>query len=493
MRIKPFERTQAGWPRNVPCVDEADCEDAVEAQTRNTNQNRGIMPHGTPSRRGAVSSKAVVSIPGVYHIRVMFLRCLCLFWAGLLMAPPAADQSGIAKNAFDLLLGAKYTELHQMFTPEMQKSIPEPALAKLGEQVKSLGAVSKVDAPAIQKSGPNTIAVFPAHFEKQSINFRFIINQAGKVAGMFMLPGEVSWTRPAYSRPDSFREREVTVGEGEWKLPGTLSVPTGSGPFPGVVMVHGLGPNDRDETVGGSKVFKDLAEGFASRGITVLRYEKRTRQYGPKMAAMQHLTIDEETVDDAVIALQLLRAQKEVDPKRTYLLGHDLGGYIAPRIATEDGKLAGIIIMAGNARPLEDLAVEQAAYLGMPAKQIENLKAEAARVKALEAADADGQKVMGMAASYLLDLKGYNPAASSKKFTVPMLIMQGDRDYQVTTKDFDLWKAGLAGRKDVTFKSYPALNHIFVAGEGKSTDAEYRKPGHVAPEVVDDIAKWIGQ
>ena len=72
-----------------------------------------------------------------------------------------------------------------------------------------------------------------------------------------------------------------------------------------------------------------------------------------------------------------------------------------------------------------------------------------------------------------------------------MLILQGERDYQVSLKDFDLWKAALGRRKDVTLKTYPTLNHLFVAGEGKSKPAEYSQPGHVAPEVIDDIVKFV--
>lgn len=409
------------------------------------------------------------------------------------MAQAPADPAATARKALDLLLGEKYSELFPMFTPEMQRSVPADALAKLGAQLKAYGPVSKIDDATIQKSGPNTIAVFPTHFEKQNINFRFIINGSGQVAGMFQLPGEFPWARPAYSKPDSFTEREVTVGDDQWKLPGTLTIPKGAGPFPGIVLVHGSGPNDRDETVFGAKVFKDLAEGLASRGIAVIRYEKRTKVYAARTAATRDFTIDEETVTDAVRAAEALRAQKEVNPKRIYVLGHSLGGYISPRIVEEDGKLAGVIVLAGNARPLEDLIVEQAEYLGIPAQQLQNLKAQQAKVKALEQSDVDSPKVMGMPAPYLLNLKGYDPVVSAKKQNVPLLLLQGERDFQVTTKDFALWKTGLAGRKDVTFKSYPALNHLFVPGDGKSTDAEYRRPGHVSPEVIDDIAKFIGQ
>jgi hypothetical protein len=209
------------------------------------------------------------------------------------------------------------------------------------------------------------------------------------------------------------------------------------------------------------------------------------------MAGLANFTIEDETVEDAVKAAALLRAQPEVNPRRVFLLGHALGGYVAPRIAEQDGKLAGLILFAANVRPLEDLIVEQAEYLAVTADNLKAAKAVAAKVKSLEPGDEDSPPVMGQPVTYWLDLKGYDPAALAKKLALPMLILQGERDFQVTMKDFALWKAAVGAAKAVTMRSYPALNHLFVAGEGKSTEAEYRKPGHVAPEVIDDIAKFV--
>jgi pimeloyl-ACP methyl ester carboxylesterase len=420
------------------------------------------------------------------------LGILCCLTAAVALAQPAADPAATARKALDLLLGGKYAELGPLFTPAMQKDYAPAALAKLGEQIQSWGALGKVDDPQVQKSGANTVAVFPVHFEKNNINARFIVNQAGQVSGMFLLPGETPWQPPAYSKAGSFTERQVTVGADEWKLPGTLTVPNAAGPFPAVVLVHGAGPNNRDETVGGTKIFRDLAEGLASRGIVVLRYEKRTLQYASKMKGLKEMTVHEETGEDAVRALALVRAQKEVDPKRVYVLGYSLGGYIAPRIAEEDGQVAGAILFAANARPLEELIVDQAEYLKLSAKDMEGIRAAVKRVKTLEPGDADAPPLLGMPVSYLLDLKGYDPVALAKRLGIPMLVLQGERDFEVTMKDFNLWKTGLAGGKSV-FKSFPALNHLMIAGEGKSTEAEYRKPGHVAPEVIDEIAKWLGK
>ena len=147
--------------------------------------------------------------------------------------------------------------------------------------------------------------------------------------------------------------------------------------------------------------------------------------------------------------------------------------------------------MAGNVRPVEDLLVEQVTYMGITGKQLDNAKAFQAKVKKLEPGDEDSPALGGVPVAYWVDLKGYDPAAAAKKLGIPMLILQGERDYQVTMADFGMWKTAVGSAKGVVMMSYPALNHLFVAGEGKSLPAEYAKPGHVAQSVVEDIAKFV--
>ena len=418
------------------------------------------------------------------------LRILPLF-SLLLAAQPAQDPTALARKALDLVLAGQYPEFLQLSTADVQKGLPAAELAKVGAMIKTYGALEKIGDPATTKSGPNSIVVFPTKFANQNINFRIIVNSSGQVAGFFQLPGGVNWQHPEYSKPDSFKERAVIVGDGDWKLPGTLTVPVGAGPFPAVVLVHGSGPNDRDETVGGVKVFKDLAEGLASQGIAVLRYEKRTLQFRARIASNTKFTVQEETVEDAVNAVKLLRTQPEVNGAKVYVLGHSLGGYLAPRIAEQAGKPAGLVLMAANVRPLEDLLVEQVTYMGITGTQLENAKALQAKVKKLEPADEDSPAFGGVPVSYWLDLKDYDAAAAAKQVGIPMLILQGERDYQVTMADFALWKTAVGSAKGVVMKSYPTLNHLFVAGTGKSLPVEYARPGHVAPAVITDIAGFV--
>lgn len=142
-------------------------------------------------------------------------------------------------------------------------------------------------------------------------------------------------------------------------LPATLTMPVGPGPAAAVVLVHGSGPGDRDATVGQIKQFKDLALGLASRGIAVLRYDKRTRVHASLMRDLSGFTVKDESIDDAVAAVQVLRSTSGVDPNRIVVLGHSMGGMLVPRIAAAGPPAAGFVVMAGAARPIPQAVVER--------------------------------------------------------------------------------------------------------------------------------------
>lgn len=429
-------------------------------------------------------------------------RGLFLVSSALLLAQSPEE---VGRKALDLLLSQKYSELSAMFSENFKQTVTLEFLQqRVSAELKEFGQPQNIGQAVLGVDGPNNLVSFPVQFSNTSIHVQFTLSASRQVAGMYFRPPDkplpYTWKRPAYSKPDSFHEREVTVGTDMWKLGGTLTVPVAKGKALGIVLVHGPGPNDRNESLFATRMFQDLAEGLASRGYAVLRYDKRTKVYGDELSEMNY-TIDDETVEDAVRATALLRKQPEIDPARIFVLGHSLGGYASPRIAARDGKLAGLIVMAGPARPIEDVAFGQTDYVmrlrGEPGPneqaRLNQLKTEVEKVKNLDPKGDSPPILLGLPTAWWLNLKGYDPAAEAKRLGLPMLIMQGERDFQVTMQDFALWKSALAGRSKVEFRSYPSLNDLFIKGEGKSSPAEYHNPGTVASEVLDDLVAWLSK
>ncbi len=412
-----------------------------------------------------------------------------------------------AKGFVTLLTKGDFTSAAAEFDSTMNAVMPP---SKLEEIWKGLGAqigqFKEQTGTRTEKMAQYNIVYVQSTFEKAAIDVKVVFNNANEIAGLYFAPAQaqVAFESAAYVNPKAFRKSEVTVGSGDWALPGTLTIPWGTEKLPAVVLVHGSGPNDRDETIGPNKPFRDLAEGLSSKGIAVLRYDKRTLKYGTQMILkLDSLTVKEETIDDALAAVALLRKTPGIDSNRIFVLGHSLGATLAPRIGQGDPEIAGFIIMAGITRPLEDVIVDQVRYIftlaGEPTPeqnaQLDTLERQAALVKSADLSPKTPPSMLplNMPARYWLDLRDYKPAETAKEISRPFLIMQGGRDYQVTQADFDGWKKSLSSRSDVEFKFYPAANHLFIDGTGKITPNEYGQPGHVSETVINDIADWVKQ
>jgi uncharacterized protein len=420
----------------------------------------------------------------------------------VLMAQAADSPTVVGRKALDFLLSSNYSGFNSLLNSSAREKLTPVFLRDhVGAEIKGFGKPGEIGRPLLAASGVYTLVSFPVKFSLVGINVQFTIDPDGRVAGLYFRPADAplppEWQRPVYSKPNTFHETDVTIGSDEWALPGTLSVPNGKGPFTAVLLVHGPGPNDRDETIYSNHMFKDLAEGLVSRGFVVLRYDKRAFVYGQQMSGTSY-TLQQDTVEDVVRALSLLRKQPNV--KRVFVVAHSLGGYALPRIAKQDGKLAGAVVLAGNARPIEDVVLDQAAYTTQSKVNItpeelhrfDAMKGEVEKVKKLQPdSKSNPPTVMGLPVAYLLDLKSYNPVTEMKGIAMPVLFLQGGRDFQVTMKDFEVWKSGLAGRKATTFQAYPALNHLFMPGEGKPLPTDYRVPSNVSPQIVNDISTWI--
>jgi hypothetical protein len=307
--------------------------------------------------------------------------------------------------------------------------------------------------------------------------------QTGEITGLwFKLPE----TPPPYSDQTRFHFEDATVGA--YKLPGTLTIPNGKGPFPAVVLIQGSGPNDRDETFGANHPFADIAEGLSSRGIVVLRYDKRTHVY--RNLDPQKTMVDQEIIQDAVAAVRMLQARRDVAHDRIFVVGHSLGAMLAPEIAKQASPVAGIVMMAPAGRKLPQMVVEQVRFLGQaPPGQLAQLERDADQLSAHKMPPA--QIFFGAPASYYYDLDARHEVAIARSLGLPILILHGSRDYQVLDEDIRYWQSGLKGDAEVRLKTFPGLNHLFIAGAGKPTPAEYYAPGHVDAAVIGRIASFI--
>jgi alpha-beta hydrolase superfamily lysophospholipase len=418
---------------------------------------------------------------------------------------PPSDVMARAQAALAAIAASEFARVEEQFTPEMKTAMPVERLAATWTTLLMQGGGFKDCATnqRLRKINDKQMVITACTFERATIDVQFAFDNAGRISGMAFRPvasTPVPYALPPYAKPSAYAELELTIGSGEWILPATLTMPAGSWPVPAVVLVHGSGPGDRDSTVGASKPFKDLALGLASRGIAVLRYDKRTKVHAARSAALAEFTVRQEVIDDALEAVKAARARPGIDAARVFVLGHSLGGMLIPRIAAADPTIAGLIVLAGPARPIKELFVAQSRYLaeadGVISRQeqqsIDAAAALAEAIRMLKPADAKNARIIaGARAPYWLDLRDYDPASAAKDVKAPMLILQGERDFQVTPAEFARWKVALGSRRDVTFHSYAPLNHLFIAGTGPSLPAEYQVPGHVAEDVVRDIAAWM--
>jgi dienelactone hydrolase len=420
---------------------------------------------------------------------------------------PAAPLEAIARDFVSLLSNREFEEAVGSFSAEMTAALTPEGLEAMWDGLTSAeeaGEFEKVVRTTPMELAGYEAVIVTCEFVNKSLGMRLVFDREASIAGIQFVPPskeQVGYRAPTYAKPESFTEVECTVGSGEWELPATLTIPEGEGPFPAAVLVHGSGPNDRDETIGPNKPFKDLAWGLATQGVAVLRYEKRTKRYPTRISGlMDAFTVDDEVVSDALAAVELLKTTDGIDSDRIFVIGHSLGAVMAPRIAARGEGLAGLVLLAGCPVGFYiEKAAEQAEYLvsldgeidESEAAQLEEIRAQLRTIR--ERDIGEGEIVLGCSMAYWEDLMEYDPAGTASELTIPMLFCQGERDYQITMSDFNGWKERLAGQEGVSFKAYPELNHLFIAGTGKSTPLEYSQPGNVAQAVIDDIAGWVSR
>jgi Dienelactone hydrolase and related enzymes len=261
-----------------------------------------------------------------------------------------------------------YSSFSDYFDDGVKKYLTKETLEKSMAMIRSeMGSLKEMVSTESQKKGNDTVITIKSLFEKKTADFLVVFNQEQKAMGFYIVnPITIKddYLAPKYVIDGSFSDEDIEIGSGEWKLPGSLSVPKGNAKHPAVILVHGSGPNDRNESIGPNEPFKDIAWGLASKGIAALRYEKRTRFYSNRIEELlPGLTVKEEVIDDVVSAYEFLERDPRIDVSNIYILGHSLGGMLIPRIARQLPSAAGYIAMAAPMRPLQMAFLDQVEYL----------------------------------------------------------------------------------------------------------------------------------
>lgn len=432
--------------------------------------------------------------------------CFLSFWFCISSVYILFSQTPVevARVTLQLATEGKTNELTGYFSSKMKKEL---SAAQMNQVMMYIGAqygsyVSS-EEPVAKAGKGSTVVTIPLKYEKGSLSYRVSINKKGEVVGLFFIPGtrNIDWKAPDYADSTAFTEDEIMVKTGGYELPGMYTYPKNREKFPVVILVHGSGPHDMDETIGASKVFKDIAWGLASQGIGVIRYIKRTNKYPEKSVPEgQYFTTYYETVEDALSAVDLARTLKGADPANIYVAGHSLGAMMAPEIARLAGeKVKGIVLLAGPARKLEDILVYQYNLLlgsgGITKEEAAIIKDVEKGAKLIKSGKYKDDVPAGKMLAYYGGagwryLSNYDQVETAKGLSCKILVIQGRRDYQVTMEDYQVWYREFFNRADFYVND---SNHLLVHGEGPSTPQEYEVPGHVEKGVIDHIVKWINK
>lgn len=427
------------------------------------------------------------------------LLFILLFFSNKSQAQDSAYCSEITNNLSYFLEHQMGDSVYIHFDKQMKKAIDVTALNAIWGQLSMLnGAFEEKGKISIKSQDDYKVYEQSLHFANKSLRLKLSFNAQNEIIGMFFVPLKTNRHAPKLRDDEWMKEEKISVGPAESSLDGIFTRPKGVDKFPIVILVHGSGQHDKDETIGPNKPFKVIAEELAKNKIGSIRYDKRAEPIN-KISCIGS-EIEEFVVNDAISAIALAYGIEGVDTTKIIVVGHSLGGMLAPWIASKSSRVKGIILLAGNSRPMEDLILEQNIYLlsrdgltKVEKKQIKELKKQVKNVKNLSKLK-DPTKTafpMGISYSYWKEAQAYSQTKTASNLKVPILVLQGERDYQVTMADFELWKKSLVNNNNVSFKSFKGLNHLFCYGESVSYPEEYFQACPLSMDVILEINAWI--
>ena len=378
-----------------------------------------------------------------------------------------------------------------VYSDDMLAIVSEEMYKETKEGINT-GKALEIKEPFSYEVQGYVIVSVPVVYENIKFNYNLVFDNKKIIAGSNIGDYE---ERVSVNMPESIEEVTLVSNVNDMALDGILTTPKEGTDFPCVILVHGSGASDKDETILNNKPFRDIAWGLAERGIASYRYDKSNYTYPDKFINNPDATLYDETINDATEIFKLIDELENIDS--VYILGHSLGGYSIPLIA-ENIDAEGYIIMAGNTRPIEVLIEEQINYLtnldGIVSEDektlVDSMTESVNKIRDLESIS-ETERVLGAAKAYWTFLSTYDPIEHAEKIQSDVLVLQGERDYQVTFSDYQRWLDAFGTNDQWTFKVYEKLNHLMMPGEGEPSNADYSITGFVDEQVIEDISEWI--
>ncbi len=435
-------------------------------------------------------------------LKLRFLLIILLFSVGLI-----AQNSQIFPNKIYLLLKQKKVDsiIALIDTTHIPKVYLDSQKELLKTHLVKFGKPKKLIAVLEDEAGVKKRYALQIQFKKGKKNLNLLINSHQKIERInitdfiespyFQLKGYKGFSEVTDLTTQVNCKDGLTLGAN------IAFGDTSKGKSPIVVFVHGSGASDRDETIGPNKPFRDLAQGLAQQGIVSLRYDKRGYDY-TKLSQQQIDSMDlySETINDAIDAIKATKQFTFIDTAKIYIVGHSLGAMCAPKIAELSQQLKGIVMLGGPAKNLVDILPQQAKEMALLDDTISNAEEIqinqsrwfAEKVRDPKESKKIPYKLMGFVSNkYWQSILNFNQVDITKKLSLPIYILNGENDFQVSMVEFNLWKQELTNHTNIQYQSYPKLNHLFLETIDKRGIKEYDVPGHIPQYVIDDLVKFI--
>lgn len=412
------------------------------------------------------------------------------------------------KTLTELLAKRDFDKFKESISEEFKKATEGQDLDVFKMLEQELGAYKEIVKTEIETQNGYYLTDSTLQFEKGTVDQTIAFN--GK-----MVADGVNYLNMKKDIVPEEGEKEITLDAGTgYPVKGMIKMPKGEVKA-GIVIVDGSGPNDMNMTLGQNKMMKHLSDQLAEKGFAVLRFNKRTYQYGKELAkiGMQNKTlIKDEFIDDAAEGLKTLAKEQGIPTDKLFILGHSQSGSYLPVINETAGNLAkGYIILSGTPTNIAELSKKQLEKVieegseNADEEQVkmmkQNIKTNDELLKKIETmSDEELNKPenypFGIPGVYVKDLMKYDPIKLYNDSKLPIFIRIAEFDKQVPISELELWKNGLDKNENDSIEEVKGANHMMQPSDGKTKLAnlitdEYQKDAPIVSSVIDDIAAWI--